>query len=148
LDARGRLVSLPPNSAANAHFLSMLRYLLVQDWDLDDDGRPETLRLGFASPRRWLDDGKGYEVRQAPSAFGPLSLKMSSRLGRGEVMAEVELPKRYPPKRTLLRARVPEGWKVASARTGDRPLVTDDRGTVDISSLTGKQTIRFLVAPN
>jgi len=32
LDARGRLVSLPPNSAANAHFLSMLRYLLVQDW--------------------------------------------------------------------------------------------------------------------
>jgi hypothetical protein len=148
LDVRGRLVSLPPNSAANAHFLSMLRYLLVQDWDLDDDGRPETLRLGFASPKRWLEEGKGYEVRRAPSAFGPLSFKLSSRLGRGEVIAEVELPERNPPKKTFLRARVPDGWKVASARVGDRMLVTDVRGTVDISSLTGKQTIRFLVKPN
>src|SRR5204862_6814739 len=35
-----------------------LRYLLVQDYDLDDDGRPETLRLRFAAPRPWLEDGK------------------------------------------------------------------------------------------
>jgi len=48
----------------------------------------------------------------------------------------------------LLRARVPEAWKVVSARAGDQTLATDERGTVDISSLTGKQTIRFLVGPN
>ena len=47
LDDGGRIFSLPPNSAANAHFLSMLRYLLVQDSDLNDDGKPETLRLWF-----------------------------------------------------------------------------------------------------
>ena len=56
-DEGGRLLYCPPNSAANAHFLSMLRYLLVQDWDLDDDGKPETLRLCFATPKRWLGDG-------------------------------------------------------------------------------------------
>ena len=39
-------------------FLTTLRYLLVQDWDLDDDGRPETLRLLDAIPPRWLADGQ------------------------------------------------------------------------------------------
>src|SRR5437870_2930908 len=52
VDDGGRFFYCPPNSAANAHFLSMLRGLLVQDWDLNDDGRPETLRLLFATPRR------------------------------------------------------------------------------------------------
>ena len=48
----------------------MLRYLLVQDYDLDDDGRAETLRLCFATPRRWLEDGKQIDVerRQRSSA--------------------------------------------------------------------------------
>src|SRR5207249_3014967 len=40
----GRQFYCPPNSAGNGHFLQMLRNLLVQDWDLDDDGKPETLR--------------------------------------------------------------------------------------------------------
>jgi len=145
LDPNGRLFSLPPNSAANAHFLSMLRYLLVQDSDLDDDGKPETLRLGFATPRRWLEDGKGYEVQRAPTAFGMLSLKMSSRLSRGEVMAEVNLPGRNTPQKTLLRARVPDGWRVISAQAGAKSLPADAKGTVDISSLTGSQAIRFAV---
>ena len=43
-----------------------LRYLLVQDWDMDDDGRAETLRLAFATPRRWLEDGKRIDVSQRP----------------------------------------------------------------------------------
>jgi hypothetical protein len=58
VDDGGRFFYCPPNSAANAHFLSMLRHLLVQDRDLNDDGRPETLRLLFATPRRWLEDGQ------------------------------------------------------------------------------------------
>ena len=58
VDDGGRFFYCPPNSAGNAHFLSMLRNLLVQDWDLDDDGEPETLRLLFGTSRRWLEDGK------------------------------------------------------------------------------------------
>jgi hypothetical protein len=47
-----RMFYCPPNSAANAHFLSMPRCLLVQDWDLNDDGKPDTLRLAFATSKR------------------------------------------------------------------------------------------------
>ncbi len=145
LDSRGRLLSLPPNSAANSHLLSMLRDILVQDFDSDDDGKPDTLRLAFATSKRWLRDGKEIKVERAPTAFGPVSLHMQSHLKDREVIATVDLPQRNPVQKILLRARVPEGWKVSSATVGDQKLKVDDKGTVDLTGLTGKQTIRFSV---
>jgi hypothetical protein len=61
-------------------------------------------------------------------------------------VAEVDLPQRNIPKHTLLRIRVPEGWKVASAQVGAERLDLDDKGTVDLSMLRGRQTIRFQIA--
>lgn len=146
VDEGGRMFYCPPNSAANAHFLSMLRYQLVQDWDLDGDGKPETLRLGFATPKRWLEDGKTIKVERAPTAFGLVSLRTESRLNAGEVLAQVELPQRNVPDKTLLRVRVPDGWRVISASAGGTDLKVDGLGTVDISSLRGNATVRFEAA--
>lgn len=145
VDAGGRFFYCPPNTAGNGHFLSMLRHLLIQDFDQDDDGTPETLRLLFATPRRWLEDGQTIRVERAPTAFGPMSLHVSSRLDRGEILAEVDLPARNPPKATLLRARVPEGWRVVSASSGGRAYPVDPRGTVELSGLRGKTAVRFTV---
>lgn len=146
VDAEGRFFFCPPNSAASAHVLSMLRHLLVQDWDLDDDGKPDTLRLAFATSRRWLDDGKTITVERAPTAFGPVSYRLESNLRRGEVLAEVELPHRNPPAKALLRVRVPEGWKVTSAKAATRRLPADGQGTVDLTGLADKVSLRFAVA--
>ncbi len=66
VDEFGRQLYLPPNSAANSNYLQTLRYLLVQDYDMNDDGKPETLRLLFATPRAWLADGKEIKVANAP----------------------------------------------------------------------------------
>jgi hypothetical protein len=145
LDGFGRPMYLPPNSSANAHFLWTLRYLLVQDWDMDDDGKPETLRLLFATSRRWLEDGKCISIKNAPTAFGPISVLVQSRLNHGEVLAELELPNRPMPKQTLLRIRVPEGWKVVSGKARKEDLKIDDNGTSDISKLKGRTTILFQV---
>ena len=134
----------PPNSAASAYLLTMLRYQLVQDWDLDDDGKPETLRLAFATPRRWLEDGKTIKVERAPTAFGPVSVKLESRLAEGKVMAEVDLPQRNPPRKTLLRARLPAGWEVVSVRGPNGPLAADVSGAVDLSALKGKVSLVFM----
>lgn len=144
VDAGGRIFYCPPNSAANAHFLSMLRYALIQDWDLDDDGKPETLRLMFATPRRWLNDGQSIRVERAPTAFGEVAVNLHSRLSQGEVAADVELPPRVPQK-ILMRARVPEGWQVLSAQAGSEKLSADPQGTVDISKMKGKFALRFQV---
>jgi hypothetical protein len=124
----------------------MLRYALVQDWDLDGDGTPETLRLGFATPKRWLKDGKTIKIERAPTAFGPVSVTMQSKLRAGEVVADVQLPSRNTPERILLRTRVPNGWKVVSAQTGEKKLATDEQGTVDLSSYQGRLSVRFAVA--
>jgi hypothetical protein len=144
-DSRGRLVSLPPNSAANAHLLSMLRYMLVQDWDLDDDGKPDTLRLMFGTPKRWLEDGKSIRVNDAPTAFGPVSINMRSEVRAGKVVAEVDLPHRNQPKRMQLRARVPDGFKIVGASIGNKKLEVDNAGTVDLTGLSGKAEVVFTV---
>lgn len=144
LDAHGRLFYCPPNSAGNTHFLTMLRQLLVQDWDADDDGKPDTLRLAFATPKRWLEDGKEIKVERAPTAFGEVAFSIRSRLNTGEVLAEFAPPPRVP-KQALLRIRVPDGWQVVSARAGGRDLKPDALGTVDVSALREKTTLRFVV---
>ena len=144
VDAGGRFFYCPPNSAASAHVLSMLRYMLVQDWDLDDDGKPETLRLAFATPQRWLEDGKTIKVERAPTAFGPVSVKLESRLAEGKVLAEVDLPERNPPRKALLRARLPEGWEVVGVQGPNGRLSADPSGTVDLSALKGKVSLAFL----
>lgn len=140
----GRYGHLPPNSSSNALWLYNLRYLMVQDWDMDEDGRPDTLRLMFATPRRWLEDGKTITVKQLPTAFGEVSVRMVSRVEQGEVLAQVTLPADAP-KQTLLRARLPEGFVATSAKAGSKTLAVDDRGTVDITGLRGKITVRFVV---
>ncbi|MDO8541115.1 MAG: hypothetical protein Q7S40_11820, partial [Opitutaceae bacterium] len=148
VDDGGRFFYCPPNSAANGHFLSMLRAMLVQDSDLDDDGRPETLRLLFATPKRWLEDGKAIRVERAPTTFGPVSVTMTSHLARGEIVAQVQLPERQMPQQTLLRARVPDGWRVVGASAAGKDLVADANGTVNLSALRGAATIRFRVERN
>jgi hypothetical protein len=124
----------------------MLRHVLVQDWDMDGDGRPDTLRLMFATPRRWLEDGKSIKIERAPTAFGEVSISMQSHLKQGVVIAEVSAPPRAP-ERALIRCRLPEGWKVVSASVGARKLPLDSQGTADISGIDGKLTVRFQVIP-
>ena len=147
VDAHGRFFYCPPNSAGNAHFLSMLRNLLVQDWDADDDGRPDTLRLLFATPRAWLQDGQRIRVERAPTAFGEVSLEIESHLATGTVTAKVSLPARDRPAHTLLRIRLPDGWVVTAANTRSGTGLNVDRaGTTDLTALNGEQEITYRVA--
>ncbi len=145
VDPEGRFFYCPPNSAGNAHFLTTLRNLLVQDWDLDDDGEPETLRLLFGTSRRWLADGNSIAVERVPSSFGPVTVRARSRLMSGEVLVTADLPTRQAPKRVLLRARVPEGWRVKGASVDGESIPVDDRGTVDLSQRRGTVAVTFTV---
>jgi hypothetical protein len=134
VDEFGRQMALPPNSAANSSFLQQLRYILVQDEDLNDDGRAETLRLAFASPRAWLSDGGRIAVKKAPTEFGEVSFVIESALKDGHVDAEVDLPARAAPEKVLLRLRLPDGKKLASTSAGK---VIADGETIDLSGLNG-----------
>jgi hypothetical protein len=140
LDNLGRQMYLPPNSAANAHFLWALRNLLVQDWDMDDDGRPDTLRLLFATPRGWLRDGASLSVSRAPTAFGTLSLHLRSELRKGQVTVEVDLPPRRA-SRTFLRLRLPGGWRVAGGEANGTALPLVGPETLDLTGASGRMVV-------
>lgn len=145
LDEGGRFFYCPPNTSANGQWLAVLRNILLQDLDLNEDGRPDTLRLAFGTPKRWLANGQTIKVERAPTSFGPVTYFMESHLNDGEVIAAVELPARNKPEKMLLRARVPDGWQVVNAQIGEKTFATDDKGTVDISGMSGKITVRFKV---
>lgn len=143
-DEHGRGFYLPPNSASNAMFLTTLRGLLVQDWDLDDDGKPETLRLLDAIPPRWLKDGAALAVEKAPTAFGEVSFKVESRLKAGEVVVRVEAPAR-PVGRWQLRLPDPPGHRIAAVRIGTTEVQRDAEKRIDLTGRTGVITIRYAV---
>ena len=106
----------------------------------------KTLRLLFATPKRWLADGQTITVERAPTAFGEVSVKLTSHLAAGEILAEVSLPARQIPTRTFLRARVPSGWRVTKCLTPTGELATDRQGTVDLTALRGSVALHFQVA--
>jgi hypothetical protein len=142
-DRFGRSMYLPPNSASNAMFLTILRYLLIQDWE-DDDGKPAVLRLLYAAPGRWLEDGAVMNVEHAPTRWGEISFRVESRLSRGEVRMTITSPSRRPA-RWLARLPLPVGWKVASANVNDTAVSLDKDGAVDLSKQSGRFTLRFKV---
>ncbi len=69
---------------------------------------------------------------------------MTSRLSKGEVTADVTAPKE-PPKRMLIRARVPDGWKVKSASVNGKAVPVDTTGAADITGFSGKYSVEFRV---
>jgi hypothetical protein len=139
----GRSFYLPPNSTSNATFLTVLRYLLAQDWDLDDDGRPETLRLLFGAPSRWFEDGAVLEVTHAPTMFGPISIRVESRLRANEVRLDLTSPPR-PPESWLVRLPLPPGRKPVSATLGETLLPIRPDGAIDLSRQKGHLSIRVV----
>ena len=143
-DQFGRSFYLPPNSASNATFLIVMRYLLLQDWDIDDDGRPETLRLLFGVPSRWLADGSTIEIHGAPTAFGDVSLTMKSDLTQGEVTVNVDVPP-HEIKMFKLRLPLPGGWRIVAVESTPELPVTVDGDIVELSPTAGRRMLRFRV---
>jgi hypothetical protein len=76
--------------------------------------------------------------------FGETSLTVRSRLKDGEVIADLKLPNRAPSK-TLLRLRLPMGWRITGARADGQSLTVDGE-TIDLTPFRGDVTVRATVA--
>lgn len=145
-DEQGRSFYLPPNSASNAMFLTTLRYLLIQDWDLTDDGRPETLRLLDAIPPRWLDDGCELRVERAPTAFGEVSFRVESRLKQSAISISIDALPRQPERATLYLPD-PAGYRVIKLQLEGRGLERDKDGRFTLPSLAKPLQLEAIVEP-
>ena len=88
-----------PPSTDGAWF-ELYRRILVNELGND------TLFIGQAIPRNWLQPGKRVEVSQAPTNFGPVSFTIHSSQSN-EMIASVEITDRNPPKNLVVRFRHP-----------------------------------------
>jgi hypothetical protein len=86
----------------------MTRWLLVFE-----DPQSETLWLGKAIPRKWLEDGKITSVSGAPTRWGRVGYSIESHANEGNITASVQLPASFPAV-TKLRLRAPGDAKIKS----------------------------------
>lgn len=89
-----------PPSTDGAWF-ELYRKMLLNEWGND------TLIIGQAIPRAWLQKGKQIEVRNAPTYFGPVSFTIAGENDDHEITATIQLAQRNPPKELLIRFRHP-----------------------------------------
>jgi hypothetical protein len=89
-----------PPSTDGAWF-ELLRKLIIHE--LDDD----TLLLGQATPRAWLEQGKSIVVERAPTYFGLVDFRVESQVEGGEVKANVAFGSDRRPATLLVRLRHP-----------------------------------------
>jgi hypothetical protein len=90
----------PPST--DGSWFEVYRNILVREMD------DETLLLGQATPRRWLEDGKHIEVKRAPTWFGNVSFELQSFARSGSIRATFQLDGRRSVKSVLVRLRHPE----------------------------------------
>jgi hypothetical protein len=102
----GKNESTLPHLYSGTQQLLLLRNMLIRE-----DG--ETLWLGQAIPRPWLQAGQEVRVENAPTLFGRAGYSIRSFDGARRMTITLEPPLLRPPGRILLRLRHPEGRPIS-----------------------------------
>jgi hypothetical protein len=108
-----------PDRFANSRYLNLVRNLLVRE-------EAGVLHLLDGTPRSWLADGAGIEITDAPTYFGPLTLKAVSHAAEGEIRCELRLPDKLPFQQAVLRLRRPGGTPLTSVEVNGQPWTDFD----------------------
>jgi len=122
--------------------------MMVHEIDEDDDGEPETLRLGFATSKRWLENDATILVKNAPTNFGLVSFRIQSIISKGIIKAQVEIPSRNRIKKIMFRVRVPDGNQIKTVKIDGKDLFFDQEGTINLSQYSGIVEIEYAVQKN
>ncbi|MDO8588241.1 MAG: hypothetical protein Q7T82_14530 [Armatimonadota bacterium] len=117
-DGGGPLYKTPDESK----FIQFMRQMLILEMG-------DTLCIGRGVPRAWMTDGKSVEMKDAPTHFGPMGMKITSAVSKGRIIADLNLPKRNPPRSVLLSLRHPEGKKIKTVTVNGKSTKTFDPTT-------------------
>ena len=116
-----------------AWFLMETRWMLYLE-------EGQTLRLLSGAPRKWLEDGKRIEVKNAASYFGPVSFSVISNIGNNNIIATVECNSDRKP--AVVQIRIPHpDCKIPSKVTGG--IYDKATETVTIKPFDGKADVRI-----
>lgn len=85
----------------------------------------QTLKLLSGIPRSWMINGKGIKLDKVASYFGPISLKVKSKLNQGRIEAMIECSSDRQPKIVELRLPHPQGKKATKVKGGTYDAKTE-----------------------
>jgi|WetSurMetagenome_2_1015567.scaffolds.fasta_scaffold00875_5 hypothetical protein len=116
-----------------AWFLMETRWMLYLE-----DG--QTLKLLSGIPRKWLEDGKKIEVKNAQSYFGPLTFSVRSSVQKSYIEADIECNSDRMPQKVAIRIPHPEGRKPLKVTGG---TYDEQNESVVIEPFNGKAYVKI-----
>jgi len=116
-----------------AWFLMETRWMLYME-------EGQTLELLPGVPRKWLEDGKKIELKNAASYFGPVSLDVTSSVKKGFIEATIECSSDRMPGEVVLRIPHPEGKIPVAVSGGEYNNATE---SVAIKPFKGTAHVRI-----
>lgn len=84
---------------------TVTKWMLVFEEPLNGE-----LWLCKTTPKKWLSDGEGIVVKDAPTRFGKVSMELESHINNGYVNVLVDIPKGN--QNTIIRLRMPGDVKI------------------------------------
>lgn len=126
--------NIAPHGCFAGKYLLLYRNMLVRE-----DGND--LHLGSAFSPYWLRPGKSIVVKNAPTAFGPVSYRLDVR--EGGATLNILPPSRSRPDRIILH--LPQGFDVTSIDADGTVLDNLDRSMVILSPDTSRADIRWKI---
>jgi len=101
-------------SSDEANSTYWLRMMFIQE--RDDD-----LWIGAAIPRYWLADGQKIGIENAATYYGPMSVRLESRVAKNEIEMTIDPPHRNPPRLIRARFRHPEALRITRVDINGTP---------------------------
>ncbi len=116
-----------------AWFLMETRWMLYFE-----NGKKLNLLSGI--PRKWLENGKRIEVRNASSYFGNVSFSVISDIGKNNITATIECSSERKPEEVRIRIPHPDGKLPIKVIGGTFDKITE---TVSIIPFSGNANLRI-----
>jgi len=110
----------------------MTRWMLVFE-----DPMSETVWLGKAIPRKWLEDGKRLSVAAVPTRWGRLGFSVVSHLSQGRIEATIDLPSHRFGATTKVRLRAPGSRELKSVTVNGKAWKEFDPAEETVTIPTG-----------
>lgn len=109
-------------------------FLMETRWMLYlEEGR--TLKLLPGIPRKWLGNDKQIELKNVASYFGPVSLKVKSKVESGFIEATISCNSEFKPQDVIIRIPHPDGKKAIKVTGGTYNPTTESIQIKDFSGM-------------
>jgi hypothetical protein len=128
------MIATGENQATLPHLYSCTEQLrLLRNMLIREDG--DTLHIGQAIPRAWLEPGKRVAATDAPTTFGPASFSTVANAD-GTMTVKLKPPTRRPPARVALRLRHPQLKQIAEVKPSTNAKFDVAGETITFANLT------------